>query len=582
MKFINKIIIEKIFGFDKFKKRLIKKGPLKDSFYYGSFLDGRYFNSFEPEIVETIKKIYQQGNIYDIGAHFGFYSLLFSRLVKNGRVYSFEPNPYCLEKLKKTVEINGFNNLIKILNFGLGEKDQEREMMVLLDNLARSTCDQGLKDLYKNKSNHLSEKVKIKIRALDNLDLPGPGLIKIDVEGLEAMVIRGALKTINKYHPDLIIEIHGRNQELSQEKAEYLSDLLSGFGYQAFHIESKRFLEDLDVVPAGGHFYFSTKSANSKKSGKVSVIIPTYNRENFLKRAIRSVLNQTFQDFELIVVDDGSDDNTKEAVGSFNNDKIKYIYRENSGGGAKPKNAGIKIAQGNYIAILDDDDEWLPEKLEKQVRFLDEHQDIAVAGCNYFIKKEFEELGSFFFIKGTEFLKEYKIPEYKDLFKRLLVTDDMGPGSTMVYRKEVFEKVGLFDENLKSGQDKEMRIRLAEKRCRFGFIREPLVIYNTGHNNISFLGLSIEEREKDWEYIFNKYRKYYQADKNLFSNKLRYDGTRYMLLGLPRKARKSFLFSIKKNPLNVKACLYFLLSFLGFSCYYKLNKIKYALKSIFS
>ncbi|OGZ18364.1 MAG: hypothetical protein A2V72_01165 [Candidatus Nealsonbacteria bacterium RBG_13_37_56] len=265
MNFVNKIIvkitnieiIKKIFGFDKFKKRLIKNGLLKDLFYYGSYSDGRYFNSFEPEIVNLIKRIMPQGNIYDVGAHFGFYSSLFAKLVKNGRVYSFEPNPYCLEKLKKTVEINRFDNLIKILDFGLGEKDQEAEMEILLDNLARSTCDQELKDNYNNKGNHLIKKIKIKIKALDNLELPTPGLIKIDVEGFEARVVEGMLKTIEKYLPDLIIEIHGKNPKASQENAGYVFNLLAGFNYRVFHIESNKFLKDLDKMPPGGHFYFT-------------------------------------------------------------------------------------------------------------------------------------------------------------------------------------------------------------------------------------------------------------------------------------------------------------------------------------
>ena len=311
---------------------------------------------------------------------------------------------------------------------------------------------------------------------------------------------------------------------------------------------------------------------------KVSIIIAVFNEEKYISRCLESLAKQSYKDFEIIVIDDGSTDNTKKIVDSFCDDKIKYVYRENSGGASQPKNTGIKTAKGEYIAILDDDDEWLPEKLEKQIAFLKKHPEIDVIGCDYFIKKE---LSSFSLNKGTEFLQEYKIPEYKDLFKRMLVTDDMGPGSIMVYRKEVFEKVGLFDDNLKSGQDKEMRIRLAEKGCRFGFVREPLVVYNTGHNNISSKGLDIKTREKDWEYIFNKYRKYYQADKNLFSNKLRYDGTRYMLLGLIDKARKSFLFSIKKNPFNIKNYLYLILSLFGASFYAKLAKIKLWLKQLF-
>jgi len=294
---------------------------------------------------------------------------------------------------------------------------------------------------------------------------------------------------------------------------------------------------------------------------KVSVIIPTYNREAFLKRAIKSVLGQTFQDFELIIVDDGSTDKTKELVDSFDNDKIKYIYQENSGGAARPKNTGIKIAQGEYIAILDSDDEWLPRKLEKQLKFFENYPEISVIGCN-------------FLINGR---KEYKIPKYKNVFKRMLATDDIGPGSIMVYKKEVFDKVGLFDENLKSSQDKEMRIRLA-REYKFGFVREPLVNYHIGHDNISSLGLSIEKREKDWQYIFEKYKKYYQEDRRLYSDKLRYDGTRYMLLGLAAKARKSFLLSIRKNSFNIKSYFYLVLSLFGLSFYNKLAKIKLWLK----
>src|SRR4030065_2324353 len=97
---------------------------------------------------------------------------------------------------------------------------------------------------------------------------------------------------------------------------------------------------------------------------QVSVIIPTYNRANFLKKAIKSVLHQTFKDFELIVVDDGSSDNTKEIVSRFIKDgaKIKYIYQKNSGGTSNPRNVGIAHASGYYLAFLDSDDQWLPEK----------------------------------------------------------------------------------------------------------------------------------------------------------------------------------------------------------------------------
>src|SRR3989344_7750625 len=101
----------------------------------------------------------------------------------------------------------------------------------------------------------------------------------------------------------------------------------------------------------------------------VSVIIPTYNRASLLSRAIESVMNQTFKDFELIIVDDGSIDNTRDMVERFRrmDARVKYLRQENSGTPASPLNIGIKNSQGEYLAFLDDDDEWLPQKLEKQI-----------------------------------------------------------------------------------------------------------------------------------------------------------------------------------------------------------------------
>ncbi|MBI4683838.1 MAG: glycosyltransferase family 2 protein [Nitrospirae bacterium] len=103
----------------------------------------------------------------------------------------------------------------------------------------------------------------------------------------------------------------------------------------------------------------------------VSVIIPTYNRADFLPQTIQSILNQTYQDWELIVVDDGSKDITEDIVDGFKakDRKIEYFYQVNKGAGAA-RNSGIRKSSGNYIAFLDSDDEWLPEKLERQVDFM--------------------------------------------------------------------------------------------------------------------------------------------------------------------------------------------------------------------
>src|SRR3989338_8677774 len=100
---------------------------------------------------------------------------------------------------------------------------------------------------------------------------------------------------------------------------------------------------------------------------KVSVIIPTHNRPELLKRAVKSVLNQTYKDLEVIVVDDGLEKRADETVNSFNDSRLKYIQHPEEKGGSAARNTGIKNSSGEFIAFLDDDDEWLPEKLEIQI-----------------------------------------------------------------------------------------------------------------------------------------------------------------------------------------------------------------------
>src|SRR2546429_9117536 len=110
---------------------------------------------------------------------------------------------------------------------------------------------------------------------------------------------------------------------------------------------------------------------------KVSVIIPTYNRAEFLCSAITSVLNQTFHNFEIIVVDDASQDHTREVMNSLGDKRIRYIRHEKNKGVAATRNTGLVNAKGTYIAFLDDDDEWLPEKLQKQFNLLESCQNIV-------------------------------------------------------------------------------------------------------------------------------------------------------------------------------------------------------------
>ena len=108
-----------------------------------------------------------------------------------------------------------------------------------------------------------------------------------------------------------------------------------------------------------------------------TVIIPTYNREHFLKRTVDSILSQTFKDFELIIVDDGSTDHTKDLIDTYEDDRIVYFYKEN-GGQNSAVNVGLQKARGEYIAFCDSDDTWMPEKLEKCMEKYQEDKEVKV------------------------------------------------------------------------------------------------------------------------------------------------------------------------------------------------------------
>ena len=142
----------------------------------------------------------------------------------------------------------------------------------------------------------------------------------------------------------------------------------------------------------------------------VSVIIPTWNRSNLIPTAINSVLNQTYKDWELIIVDDGSTDNTEEVIKKFqtNDTRIKFIkHKENSGGCSAQKIQGVKNALGNYIAFLDSDDEWLPTKLEEQLDLFKKStvDNLGFVGCRVIYKKSdgSEEETKFDYQKGNCF-----------------------------------------------------------------------------------------------------------------------------------------------------------------------------------
>jgi glycosyltransferase involved in cell wall biosynthesis len=203
----------------------------------------------------------------------------------------------------------------------------------------------------------------------------------------------------------------------------------------------------------------------------VSVIIPTYNRAHVVPEAIESVLRQSYPHLEVIVVDDGSTDNTPECLQQFAG-RIRVVTQENAGPAAA-RNRGIEVAQGELIAFLDSDDLWLPTKLERQVTLLQQAgKSVPCCVCNIRMQWSEVELCSFDIAALEPHLEEGLWANAGDVLSTRFLLFTQG----VVIRREVLERIGGFDESLWLLEDHELALRLSLE-SPWGFIRDPLVIW---------------------------------------------------------------------------------------------------------
>jgi glycosyltransferase involved in cell wall biosynthesis len=291
---------------------------------------------------------------------------------------------------------------------------------------------------------------------------------------------------------------------------------------------------------------------------KVSVIVPAYNCETLISRTILSVCNQTFTDWELIVVDDGSTDGTRDVVLSFQNkdSRIKYVHQANSGAPARPKNTGLKEALGEYIAFLDHDDEWMPQKLERQLAlFADSKMDNwGLVASDAIIIDEIDESQV-----------EYKKPSSPRCTSALLEENFIVCSSGVVVKKEVFSKVGVFDENFRFGDDWDMWLRISLS-FDFGFVHEPLFKF---YRHPSSVMNKVRDAAiiRDYEYGLSKHLALYRQYPKQFSCRLVHIGQVCYLAGEKKKGISLFLKAIRADPLNGRGYAKLFLSLLGPYCY---------------
>lgn len=287
----------------------------------------------------------------------------------------------------------------------------------------------------------------------------------------------------------------------------------------------------------------------------VSIILPTYNRADFLRRSIDSVLNQTFCDFELIIVDDASTDSSKEVIDTFDDQRIIYLEHERNLGGSAARNTGIRAARGNFIAFQDSDDEWLPEKLEKQMKIMEDAP--ANVGVVY---------TGFWRINGDN--KEY-IPGPAQQVKEGNINQELLKGNfvttqAVLVKKECFQEAGLFDETLPRLQDWELFLRLA-KHFEFRYIPEPLVHSFFTEGSISSKPEALIEAI---EIILKKHLNEYKIYPKIYADQLFCLAVLYHFQYDIKKCREYFIkaFKINHRPSLILAVIasYFGMGFLIF------------------
>ncbi len=207
----------------------------------------------------------------------------------------------------------------------------------------------------------------------------------------------------------------------------------------------------------------------------VSVVIPVYNRENTIERAVRSVLQQTYNDLEVIVVDDCSTDNTRLIVDGINDARVSLVCQQQRKGANAARNVGIMQGKGEYIAFQDSDDEWVPDKLERQIKLMDEEGTLGCYSAFYYVDR------------GYIYPEDYKDnTKYRDNLRNILKVQNVVDTPTLVLKREITDLLdnSFFDEDIPRLQDYDFALRLSQV-CNLSYVDAPLVNVYTSKNSIS-------------------------------------------------------------------------------------------------
>ena len=280
-----------------------------------------------------------------------------------------------------------------------------------------------------------------------------------------------------------------------------------------------------------------SNSLNNTEPLKISVVIPAYNVGAHISRAIESVLAQTRQADEIIVVDDGSTDETATQVKKYG-EKVKYIYQENAGAGAA-RNTGIKAAQFAWIAFLDSDDEWLPEKLKLQLELLQRNPDLVWVTSNYYrcLCAENQQR------PHNQQEKTQRLLQGKEYFANFFTAflyEAYGHTDTMLIKREILEEVGGFTPGQQNAEDMDLWWQIGYRQPKLGCVNQPLAVYHMG------IPLSLSVTPQKWE----QYREMIERHLILANELGKSDDLRPCATYMLRKWLRGMLFDSQKEEIR--------------------------------
>lgn len=290
-------------------------------------------------------------------------------------------------------------------------------------------------------------------------------------------------------------------------------------------------------------------------TNKISIIIPTFRRAHLLPEAISCVLNQTFSNTEIIVVDDNTPLSnaryeTEQVLANYiHSQNIQYVQHEENKGGAAARNTGIYKAKGDFIAFLDDDDSWLPTKLEAQIQcYKSTSPDTGLVYTGH----QTVDMSS-----GSITTVSHKLKG--DVLNQLFKRNDIGTTSSILCRKSFLFEAGLFDERLPARQDIDLYIRMAQI-CRFDYVDKPLVIFRNHRGER--ISKSVIARREAFRIMYKKYWDIFKTSPKAHSNFLQRYARELLKHGEAKMAGNLLKKGIKRDPFNYRLLGIYIKSFI--------------------